>query len=62
MIIRKLSPPFKGICQDCGKRTLVRLYPYNDFEWYGVCCKYCFKEFDDAMAEFDWNYVEEDYD
>lgn len=44
MIIRKTLSPFKGLCMHCHKRTNVRLYPYNTFEWLGVLCKECFKQ------------------
>lgn len=61
MIIRKVSAPFKGICQQCKKRTLVRLYPYNSSQWFEVLCKFCFEDFDNAMAQYR-DYYEEDYD
>lgn len=61
MIIRKVSAPFKGVCQQCKNRLLVRLYPYNDNEWFGVLCKFCFEDFDNAMEQYR-DYYEEDYD
>lgn len=61
MIIRKVSAPFKGICQQCKKCTLVCLYPYNSNHWFGVLCNFCFEDFDNAMALYR-DYYEEDYD
>lgn len=62
MIIRKVSAPFKGVCEQCKKRTLVRLYPYNDNEWFGLFCISCFKDYDNALAQYKDYFEESDYD
>ena len=50
-VIREICGPFKGICLDCKKRTVVRLYPYSGVKWLGVLCKDCFRKFDEAMSD-----------
>lgn len=41
--VKEVSAPFKGVCQDCKKRLLVRLYPYNWLDNLGVLCIDCYK-------------------
>ena len=50
IVIGELAP-FKGICKYCGKRTVVRHYPYNIFEWLGTFCKPCFEEISKEISE-----------
>lgn len=54
--------PFKGICNHCGKRKVVRHYPYNVIEPLGVYCKECFKEIDKAVSEGGIAPREDDYE
>lgn len=45
-----ITAPFKGICDQCKKRTNVRNYPYNENERLGTLCTNCFKEIDKALC------------
>ena len=45
------TAPFKGICQHCKQRKLVRNHAYNYFERLGTLCKNCFNEIDSALSD-----------
>lgn len=47
----QMLAPFKGVCRQCGKRTIVRHYPYNASEWLGTFCKDCFEWIDKDISE-----------
>ena len=44
------TAPFKGICQHCKQRTIVRNYAYNVYERLGTLCKECFNEIDKELS------------
>lgn len=44
------TAPFKGVCQRCGKRTIVRNYPYNCESRLGTYCPGCFREIDSEIS------------
>ena len=54
---KTLAPlsPFKGVCQHCKKRTIVRYYPWSTEKWVGSLCKHCIEEFDNALSEVCYN-------
>lgn len=47
--VKEISAPFKGVCQDCKKRLLVRHYPYSWIDNLGVLCKDCYKRIDTGL-------------
>jgi hypothetical protein len=59
-VVRESSGPFKGICQQCKNRTVVRLYPYSCEEWLGVLCKECYREIAEALSDAGVYHDEED--
>lgn len=48
----EVSPtaPFKGVCQHCGERTIVRNYPYNCESRLGTYCPECFRKIDSEIS------------
>lgn len=54
------TSPFKGVCQQCKHRTIVRNYPYNHFERLGTLCNTCFKEIDTALSSYEDYHEEEE--
>lgn len=47
--VLQITSPFKGVCVECKKRTLVRFYPYNCFSSLGVLCEFCYKDIDSQL-------------
>lgn len=47
--VKEISAPFKGVCNDCKKRGLVRHYPYSWVDNLGVLCKDCYKRIDTGL-------------
>lgn len=60
--VKEISAPFKGVCDHCQKRVVVRHYPYSWVENFGVFCKYCYKSIEDDLNSLDLNYTDEDFD
>ena len=57
------TAPFKGICQDCKQRKLVRNYAYNYFERLSTLCKDCFEEIDSELSDcLNFNEIEDFFD
>ena len=46
------TAPFKGICNHCRKKAIVRNYAYNSFERLGTLCKDCFEEIDSEISNY----------
>lgn len=54
------TSPFKGICQHCKQRKIVRNYAYNFFERLGTLCNDCFNEIDNELEDcLDFHEIEE---
>lgn len=49
--MHKVLSPFKGVCNCCQQRTIVRPYPYNESEWLGTYCKPCIEKIDEALGD-----------
>ena len=55
------TAPFKGICNQCNQRKIVRNYAYNCLERLGTYCKDCIKEINDDLAGYKDYYEHEEY-
>ena len=49
-VLMDATAPFKGVCHQCGKRTIVRHYPYNMLEWFGTYCPDCFEDISNGIS------------
>lgn len=54
------TSPFKGTCNHCKQRKIVRNYAYNCFERLGTLCKDCFEEIDYELNDcLDFHEIED---